>query len=62
MLSENRANAVQQWLTSTGEIAAARITTKGYGQTKPLAPNDTADGRRKNRRVEIRLQKLQSAP
>ncbi len=56
-LSENRAAAVKEWLTSQGGVPAERITTKGYGQTAPTATNDTADGRQKNRRVEIRLQK-----
>jgi len=37
VLSENRANAVKQWLTSNAGIASDRIMTKGYGQTVPLA-------------------------
>jgi outer membrane protein OmpA-like peptidoglycan-associated protein len=56
-LSENRAAAVKEWLTSRGGVAADRISTRGYGQTQPTATNDTAEGRQKNRRVEIRLQK-----
>jgi len=57
LLSENRAKAVMEWLISNGGISAARISTKGFGQTVPVAPNDTPDGRQKNRRVEVRLQK-----
>jgi len=57
VLSENRAAAVKEWLTSQGGVPPERVTTKGYGQTVPAATNDTADGRQKNRRVEIRLQK-----
>jgi len=57
LLSENRAAAVKEWLTPQGGVPAERITAKGYGQTAPTATNDTADGRQKNRRVEIRLQK-----
>jgi len=56
-LSENRANAVKGWLISHGEIVSGRIATKGYGHTMPVAGNDTAEGRQKNRRVEIRLPK-----
>jgi choice-of-anchor C domain-containing protein len=57
LLSENRANSVGDWLTSEGEIPSDRITTKGYGQTAPVAPNDTPEGRQKNGSVEIKLQK-----
>ena len=56
LLSENRARAVMQWLVAHG-ITAARITTTGFGSTAPVATNDTADGRQKNRRVEVRVQK-----
>ncbi|MDR3774003.1 MAG: OmpA family protein, partial [Terracidiphilus sp.] len=51
-LSEARAHAVVAWLTQHG-IAAARLTAKGYGKTKPVADNATDAGRAKNRRVEI---------
>jgi choice-of-anchor C domain-containing protein len=57
LLSENRATAVKEWLTSQGGVAAERISTRGYGQSQPTATNDTAEGRQKNRRVEIRIQK-----
>ena len=56
VLSENRANAVRQWLTAHGTLAS-RVTTKGFGSTAPVATNETADGRQKNRRVEVRVQK-----
>jgi outer membrane protein OmpA-like peptidoglycan-associated protein len=56
-LSENRATAVKNWLTSQGGVPAGRISTRGYGQSQPAATNDTAEGRQKNRRVEIRVQK-----
>jgi len=62
-LSEKRAQSVKNWLVKNGRIAAALIATKGYGMTKPVAPNtkpdgkDDPDGRQKNRRVEIVIQK-----
>jgi choice-of-anchor C domain-containing protein len=56
VLSDRRAAAVKQWLVGHG-IPTVLITTRGLGQTKPIASNDTAEGRQKNRRVEIRIQK-----
>ena len=51
VLSENRANSVKNFLASQG--VTAEITTKGYGESRPVASNDTAEGKQKNRRVEI---------
>ena len=51
VLSENRANAVKDFLTSQGIVA--EITIKGYGESRPIASNDTPEGKQKNRRVEI---------
>lgn len=51
VLSENRANAVKNFLTSQGIMA--EITIKGYGESRPIASNDTPEGKQKNRRVEI---------
>ena len=51
VLSEKRANAVKNFLTSQG--TAAEITIKGYGESRPIASNDTPEGKQKNRRVEI---------
>jgi len=48
-----RAAAVKTWLVQNG-VAAARITSRGYGDTRPLAPNTTDENRFKNRRVELR--------
>ena len=53
-LSEKRAAAVRDYLLAKG-LAADRIETKGYGAAKPVADNTTADGRSRNRRVEIVL-------
>lgn len=61
-LSHNRAKSVMEYILSKG-IAASRITFKGYGETKPVAPNanadgsDNPDGRQLNRRVEFIIMK-----
>jgi OOP family OmpA-OmpF porin len=52
-LSDARAAAVKATLVSDFGVDAARITTKGFGDTKPSAPNANAAGRAQNRRVEI---------
>jgi outer membrane protein OmpA-like peptidoglycan-associated protein len=52
-LSEARAAAVKAALVSQFSVDASRLTTKGFGDTKPAAPNTTATGRAQNRRVEI---------
>lgn len=54
LLSNNRARAVVQYLISKG-IAAARLTYKGYGETKPIADNKTEAGRALNRRTEMKV-------
>jgi OmpA-OmpF porin, OOP family len=53
-LSEGRAQAVVDALVKQYGVDAARLQAKGYGDTKPVASNDTEDGRAKNRRVELR--------
>jgi outer membrane protein OmpA-like peptidoglycan-associated protein len=52
-LSNKRAAAVKQALVSTYSIDAARLTSTGFGDTKPVAKNDTPEGRQQNRRVEL---------
>jgi outer membrane protein OmpA-like peptidoglycan-associated protein len=54
VLSENRAKAVVSFLISKG-IAAHRLTYKGYGESKPIAGNNTEEGRALNRRTEMRV-------
>ncbi|HSB60130.1 MAG TPA: OmpA family protein [Vicinamibacteria bacterium] len=55
-LSERRAEAVRAWLAAHG-AEKARLTTRGHGETKPVADNGSADGRQKNRRVEVIISK-----
>lgn len=53
-LSQSRAEAVVAYLTSKG-ISANRMTAKGYGASKPIAPNTTDDGKQLNRRTEFEI-------
>ena len=52
-LSQRRAESVRSYLVSKG-VKASRLEAKGYGETKPVASNDTNEGRAKNRRVELK--------
>ncbi len=51
-LSERRAESVRNYLAANG-FSKEGITTEGYGQSRPIAPNNTTEGRQKNRRVEL---------
>jgi outer membrane protein OmpA-like peptidoglycan-associated protein len=55
-LSALRAQAVADYLVMSG-VEEKRVKAKGYGETEPVAPNDTEDGRERNRRVEILITK-----
>jgi outer membrane protein OmpA-like peptidoglycan-associated protein len=54
LLSQQRAQAVSNVLIQDG-VEPVRIDTVGYGETRPIAPNNTAGGRQQNRRVELTL-------
>ncbi len=53
-ISEKRAESAKKYLMDKFNIAADRMTVKGYGATKPIADNSTQEGRAKNRRVEFK--------
>jgi outer membrane protein OmpA-like peptidoglycan-associated protein len=53
-LSQKRAESVVNYLVQKG-IAAARLVAKGYGDTMPIAPNDTEENKAKNRRTEVKV-------
>lgn len=53
-LSEARANAVRSFLIRKG-ISSSRIKAIGYGETRPVADNNTPDGRKKNRRTQVSI-------
>lgn len=52
-LSEERAGAVREYLVANMPSLKGRITSKGYGKEKPIASNETEEGRAKNRRIDI---------
>lgn len=54
-LSDRRAKAVMEHLVSVNGIEAARLVAKGYGETQPIASNESEEGREKNRRVEFTI-------
>jgi outer membrane protein OmpA-like peptidoglycan-associated protein len=53
-LSQRRSNAVREFLVDRG-VDPSRLESKGYGEAEPIASNDTEEGRRKNRRVEMTI-------
>ena len=54
ILSQDRANTVRAYLLTKG-IDPSRVTAKGYGMSKPIASNATADGKAQNRRTEVKI-------
>jgi outer membrane protein OmpA-like peptidoglycan-associated protein len=55
-LSERRAAAVKNALVTRYGIAPGRLTTSGFGASRPIEPNTTLEGRARNRRVELQRQ------
>jgi outer membrane protein OmpA-like peptidoglycan-associated protein len=53
-LSQQRAEAVVQYLTGKG-VSASRMKAKGYGAARPVSTNNTEDGRQQNRRTEFEI-------
>lgn len=54
-LSENRAKSVYEYFIHEGGVSSKRLSYKGYGKSRPIATNDTAEGRQQNRRVELNI-------
>ncbi|PLY47858.1 hypothetical protein F153LOC_03355 [Lelliottia sp. F153] len=54
-LSLQRAESVRNWMRDTGDVPESCFAVQGYGDSRPIASNDTPDGRAHNRRVEISL-------
>jgi outer membrane protein OmpA-like peptidoglycan-associated protein len=62
-LSRKRAEAISAYLTSTLGVQTFRISAVGYGETQPIANNDTAQGRERNRRIDVIIEpQLEKAP
>lgn len=61
-LSERRAKSVMKHLTKKGGVTAKILSSKGYGSTRPIADNESEDGREKNRRVEFTITEQDVSP
>jgi flagellar motor protein MotB len=55
MLSTNRAKSVYDYIIANGKISPARLSYKGYAETRPKVPNDTPENKAKNRRTEFKV-------
>lgn len=56
VLSQKRADAVKEYLVTNMRLGAATVQAVGYGETRPVANNETKEGRAKNRRIDVRIQ------
>jgi OOP family OmpA-OmpF porin len=57
-LSQSRADIVRQYLIDNFGIDASRLTAVGYGPERPIASNDTKEGRQKNRRIDAVIETI----
>ena len=55
-LASERAEAVKQYILANTNIPSARIQAIGYGESRPIASNETQEGRAKNRRIDVVIQ------
>lgn len=55
LLSLKRAESVRDWMRDTGDVPESCFAVQGYGASRPVASNETPEGRAQNRRVEISL-------
>jgi len=55
LLSLKRAESVREWMRDTGSVPESCFAVQGYGESRPVANNDTVEGRALNRRVDISL-------
>jgi outer membrane protein OmpA-like peptidoglycan-associated protein len=53
ILSQKRADAVTEYLLANTSLDKAMIDSKGFGETNPIANNETKEGRAKNRRIDL---------
>jgi outer membrane protein OmpA-like peptidoglycan-associated protein len=53
ILSQDRADAVKQYLLNGSSLNPEKVSSVGYGETRPVASNDTAEGRARNRRIDV---------
>jgi OOP family OmpA-OmpF porin len=60
-LSRDRAAAIVSWLAAHG-VDKARLTSEGFGGTRPIDSNDTEEGRQNNRRIELRIEQVDPLP
>jgi outer membrane protein OmpA-like peptidoglycan-associated protein len=60
-LSRERATAVAQYMIANLGMSIARVRSVGYGKNRPIANNDTSEGRAKNRRIDVVIKSARSA-
>jgi flagellar motor protein MotB len=59
VLSRKRADAIVAYLIANMGLAEDRISSLGFGETRPIASNESTDGRAKNRRIDLRIMTVQ---